>query len=71
MSVAKLLFKDLIKDLKKEQRGIERKIKILRSWTGEAVTKKSVLKNSRAHSLRMKRVWREKRKLMDKVKGNK
>lgn len=69
MTIAKLLFKDLIKDLKKEQRGIEKKIKILRSWTGETVAKKSVLKSSRAHSLRMKRVWRAKRKLMDK-KGN-
>jgi hypothetical protein len=61
--VANLLFKQLITDLKREQRKISNKIKILQRWTGEGNDKKRTLASTRAHSARMKAVWRAKRKL--------
>lgn len=61
MSISNLLFKDLISSLRREQRRIEKKITILRSWTGEGNEKKRTLASTRAHSARMKAVWRAKR----------
>jgi len=68
MTISNLLFKQLIMDLKREQRKIEKKISILRSWTGEGNEKKRTLASTRAHSARMKAVWRAKRKLAKKEK---
>ncbi len=73
MTTSDLLFKDLIRDLRREKNKIDKKITIIQKWINGEKTVKQSIQYKRKHSIRMKQVWAKKRAEQEKLltKGKK